>query len=111
MALRPWWCTLPSQRTPVSDGAPEASQFGMFRSSVPAPLPSRQSVTIAPVWNGGVDRLPRTRHGSGVPRGLSSSGLGVPRSLKERLMSNMIRAAPLPQVSLSLAYTSSSWQA
>ena len=41
--------------------------------------------------------------GSGVPRGLSSSGVFVPRLSNAPLMSNMISAPPLPQVSRSFA--------
>src|SRR5919107_3810585 len=60
--LRPWWNTVPTCCTPVSDGAPAASHLGTERSSVPAPLPSTQSVTFAPLLNAGSSvELSRTR--------------------------------------------------
>jgi hypothetical protein len=70
---------------------------------VPAPAPSTQSVTLAPV--GKTDEaLSRTVQGSGVPTGWSSlKSLGVPLSSNAPLTSSTISAPPLPQVRRSSA--------
>src|SRR3712207_123659 len=102
-APRPWWKALPTQLTPVSDGAPEASHLGTERSSVPAPCPSWQSTTTASVRSPVGDLLSRRWHGSGVPRGLSSLKFaGVPLSSKAPRMFRAIMALPPAHVRRSL---------
>ncbi len=60
---------------------------------MPVPLPSTQSVIIAPVLNGPTDVLALTAQFSGVPRGLSSRKLDVvPRLSKALLRSRLIIA-------------------
>ena len=85
---------VPIQFTPSSDGEP-IFLHSLTRSGWSAPLrrPVTQSVTGAPVFRpppSGLDDS-RTRHGSGVPRGLSSvKSFGVPRSSNAPLRSKRI---------------------
>ncbi len=100
---RPMWNALPSHLTPVSEGEPAAFQRATSRSSVPVPLPSTQSVIIAPVLNGPTDELARTAQLRGVPRGLSSRKFDVVPRLSNALdRSSWIIEPPLAHVMRSL---------
>ena len=82
---------------PSSDGAPVVEPARRRRGRrCRRPAPSTQSVTFAPVVNwAGRRARSRTRHGSAVPRGLSSvKSFGVPRSSNAPFMSSTISAAP-----------------